>query len=477
MVGTPINVIHTATQQTKALKIVDLLLNKIPKFNWNYFDIKLNDAKAAYNFQQELNRRTSDIIKEIDDFLDQNIQGHISGSFTITRHNRTAFDSDFLFKLIIYIEHYPAILKSVMSRIFDMNVILNGDLKTTQDARSSAHAGKMGKFNQKEKERRNKRFYKAFRKQPDFRAKPNHFVVLAEGDSWFCFPKISVFTPVKDIIDHLIDYDNINLYSLAAGGDWLFNMLDEKGQEYAEALSKICPDVFLVSGGGNDLVSNNRVAQMVRSIQYHEEPNHEVFQRLWEVRRDISDLNKAYYKRGLSLISKNFLDFINICMVQYFTLFYKLLKTTNKFSQMLILTQGYDFAIPSNDRKGSLKQKLLKNFMNNGQWLYDSLVMKGIYKLEDQKAVVYFMIYEFNEMLASLAKFVHFPNVFHIDIRGFATENDWFDELHLKSQSYEKISEVFSKTIEEYAPLLKSTVGKQQIQDRGTKVIYVKDKP
>ena len=54
--------------------------------------------------------------------------------------------------------------------------------------------------------------------------------------------------------------------------------------------------------------------------------------------------------------------------------------------------------------------------------------MKGVTNKVDQEAVLYAMIYEFNEMLIQLAEFEGLPNLFHIDSRGYANEKDWFDE-------------------------------------------------
>ncbi len=57
------------------------------------------------------------------------------------------------------------------------------------------------------------------------------------------------------------------------------------------------------------------------------------------------------------------------------------------------------------------------------------------------------MIYEFNEMLIQLANFKRLRNVFHIDCRGHAKEDDWFDELHLKSDAFKKVANAFKYCI------------------------------
>ena len=81
-------------------------------------------------------------------------------------------------------------------------------------------------------------------------------MILAEGDSWFQFPIC-----VKDIIDWLIKEDNFAVYCIAAGGDWIANIIYE--EKYIEELSVHALDVFLMSGGGNDMVGGNKLAVMV----------------------------------------------------------------------------------------------------------------------------------------------------------------------------------------------------------------------
>lgn len=86
--------------------------------------------------------------------------------------------------------------------------------------------------------------------------KDGNKIILAEGDSWFLFPFF-----IKDIVDHLIDKEDCAVYSMAYGGDWLTNIIYEG--KYVEEVSLLSPDVFLISGGGNDLVGSYRIACMV----------------------------------------------------------------------------------------------------------------------------------------------------------------------------------------------------------------------
>ena len=69
-----------------------------------------------------------------------------------------------------------------------------------------------------------------------------------------------------------------------------------------------------------------------------------------------------------------------------------------------------------------------------------------------RSAILYTMITEFNEMLIQLANFHGLPNLYHIDCRGVARdEHDWFDELHLKSESFGVIANAYKACMEENA--------------------------
>ena len=87
---------------------------------------------------------------------------------------------------------------------------------------------------------------------------------------------------------------------------------------------------------------------------------------------------------------------------------------------------------------------------DNGKWLLDVMELKQIYDKDDQEAILYAMIHEFNEMLIQLAHYKGFTNLYHIDCRGAAGLNSkgWFDELHLTSNKYERVSQTFIECIQ-----------------------------
>lgn len=435
-------------------KLKSLLLNKVKNLKWHYFDIDLNDqTDADYKVctnPEEFNTLFDQIVRDFDD------------KFIFNGETQNDHDKMIISPVLAAILEKPQILKEVSKRIFDLNAI---------DNNSESDEGRLGKLNKISKEKRNKTFMKNMRN--GFRKKKDHYTVLAEGDSWFEYPPLYMFGRkvvefVVDILDHLIRDDNYSVYSLAAGGDWLSNIL--YSGEYIEELPIIAPDVFLISGGGNDLVGGNRLATMVRSKTLHgsrdinnlEKP----LQRLLNMRINDESIDIEQYKMGLCLLSDEFFEFMNVCFVQYFIFFHNLILNTDKYKNLLFITQGYDFAIPSNQKMKkwyNIKQTLVNSLNDTGQWLHQPLSMKGITDETEQKAVVYTIIYEFNEMLIQLASFEGFPNVFHIDCRGAASESDWYDELHLNSNAFKRVANIYKKVIVENAKKSSSEMVKKKV--------------
>jgi hypothetical protein len=473
-------------------RIKALLLNKVENLDWFYFNIRLDSISPE---RQQMIQNQPDDVKETVNELLKLIE--VSGfEYDYTYKGTEQVNSQLLYDIMIYVRLFPAIQEGVIKRIFDINEVLS--TAAVVEARNSASSDLLGKLNGLETKWRRDFFDKKIRN--NFRADKNKYVVLAEGDSWFQFPKAvlkwhflgTYFT--KDIIRQLMEADNLAISTIAAGGDWLANMLDNQSQQYVDKLSTIQPDVFLISGGGNDLVSDKRLSIMVRNFHtqgartFVDDPNDpdaiastsmfdlKISELLLKRKGELPAEDFERYKEGLGLLSNDFFRFLNVCLIQYFTLFYKLLKTTNKFSKMLILTQGYDFPIPNSrgDWKDfSLSSRWIENhFLGNGKWLHEALALRGVTNASTQRNILFAIIYEFNEMMEGIARYGEFNNVFHIDCRGVATsDSDWLDELHLKEASFAKIAAVFKKTIEERVPQLREGAPQFSVDE---KIIRVK---
>lgn len=319
-------------------------------------------------------------------------------------------------------------LRECVRQIYDLN---EESLRET----SNANTGTIGKLNRRSTRIRQKNYFKRVVNQ-----KPGklYIRIYAEGDSWFLFP-----TFVKDIIDWLEENDNYLIYSDAYGGDWITNILYE-GQ-YIEALSIHAPDVFLISGGGNDLVGNNRMAVMVNTNP-DQKPKHseQTLSHLVEEQRKLILMSQKY-------ITKDFYAFIWTMKAQYTLLFKGIYENTSKFSDMISITQGYAYPYPRKGNNFSWRypfQPIVNSFLGTGKWLFRPLMIKGILDTQLQRAIVMTFIYEFNEMLIDVTR--NFDSVYHIDCRDIPKQQeDWFDELHLKSHKFKEVASRFKDLIDE----------------------------
>ena len=332
-----------------------------------------------------------------------------------------------LFDQIKYFDFRP-----LVKRIFDMNdsFMLNG---------SEADQGLLGKLNKRGRKKKNRNFFKKITSHPKEK-KENEKVIIAEGDSWFEFP---IF--VKDIIDWIINITDYSVYSLAYGGDWIGNIL--YSGDYIHELSLYLPDVFLLSGGGNDLVGNKRLAILVEKregldIEVTKNDNIQIDT---HVSHGMDELTAEKIVIGKKFLNKDFWATLNVFRFQYL-LILKNIQLSKKFDNMKIITHGYDFPIPSSNR--NIFKHPLRWFNKNGKWLDEPLRIRGIHEPFEQQAILTAMIHEFNEMLIDLSKKDKNKNLYHIDCRGFASENYWLDELHLKSKYYKEIAKIYVECIE-----------------------------
>lgn len=410
-------------------KAAAVVLNKIDGLWWAYYDVDLSaDAKPL---SEPDARAVLDAIESRGDRF------HWKGS-DAERHA--------LFPLLLQIfRDHSDLALDVFRRIFDLNAIPD---------ESGADSGLIGTLNRSERKARLATYLKAVRD----RTCENRAILVAEGDSWFQFPGRWFFSAlglkfhldaVKDILDHLIAGKRYCLYSLAAGGDWLIKML--RADDYVEPLSHIEPDAFLLSGGGNDLLGDNRVANMTLHKR-RVEPLSKEFRELVEERaqgakRRGTVFDRSIYEFGLAYLAKEFFSFQNLILVQYFVFFASL--ASSKLKGMVVVTHGYDFAVPTRRSTARLlsARRLINRLMGSGKWLWLPLEQK---RLDDRekRAAVYAMITEFNELLVSLAESKNFPCLYHVDCRGIAQSGkDWYDEIHLTSKAFQRAASLFDVCI------------------------------
>lgn len=348
-----------------------------------------------------------------------------------------------------YIDEFD--LSEIIQRIYDLNIEQVHKIAALQPIMAKVDALKNGQ--------RNGRFIKKvkdnFRKHDAKHNGLKNRVIVVEGDSWFNYPVL-----LSDVIDWISMEENMAVYSLASGGDWLMNMITAK--KYVEQLSTLQPDVFIISGGGNDLVGNKRIAAMVTHTGKSEEFEKSAFAQYLYKNAENPPEHIDDFIRGTKFISKDFYALLTFFQLQYYFMINGILtggsgKIQNgKFPGIQIITQGYDYAIPS-DKKifgyNPLKwyRFFARTFLGHGEWLKTPLELRGIYNSEDQRKIVYAMIFLFNEMMIDVGRIftqmLGENRVFHIDSRGSVGANGWTDELHPLPKHFKETARAFINCI------------------------------
>ncbi len=251
---------------------------------------------------------------------------------------------------------------------------------------SEAFVGLIGWLNSKSQKRKSRKFV---RKTKHNKPETNSITVLIEGDSWFEYP---IF--LHDITDQLSKKPDLLIYSLAAGGDWIANMISS--QDYQHEYSHLQPDVFIISGGGNDLVQDDRLLNYISAVPIEKTSTCLVDYKNYVILRmnnrpvplckvDYCPIEYHQYKDSIPLyqdhldtvlinrivngrryLNDKFYQKLVSIKLEYKILFESLRKSgPAHFDSLKIITQGYDYAIPNSARRFGTSL-LLKN----GKWLH-----------------------------------------------------------------------------------------------------------
>lgn len=219
--------------------------------------------------------------------------------------------------------------------------------------------------------------------------------IVSEGDSWFQYPFI-----LDDVIDDLMGEPDFAVCSLDAGGDLITDMI--ANGEYLDFLRQERPDVFLISGGGNDMLGDGRLANFLHPFapgrQAEEYPN------------------------------DAFADFLQGLGDSYRRVF---AGAQAEVPGVRVFCHSYDYAIP-----------------NDGPWL--GRPMRGpTLNIADrgvQAAIVRHLIDRVTETMKAVA--TEFPQVTHIDLRNcVGGVDEWHDELHPRDAGFRRISDQFIRAI------------------------------
>jgi hypothetical protein len=188
-------------------------------------------------------------------------------------------------------------------------------------------------------------------------------------------------------------------------------------------------------------------------------------------RGDRSLFDPAKYELGVRCLTPEFLALLNFVQLQYLLLLQNL--SQRKLKDVAVVTHGYDFTRPhTNFWRWTTPFRSFVNWWLGGRWLWVPMAEKGLNEKE-KRAVGYVMVWEFNEVLIDLALNSGHPKLFHVDCRGLTQrDEDWFDEIHLTSESYKKVALMFEDCIKHATGSREEQVGEEH-----RRIFNVSDRP
>jgi lysophospholipase L1-like esterase len=300
--------------------------------------------------------------------------------------------------------HDPLLTPFALGIYFDAALGTNWEtdykLKPEIEVRDSAHLDERGLIsdfglyaaNAMARTLRNRHYEQVIKHFPD------RVRLVSEGDSWFQHPLVT------DTIDHLSRA--FAVHCVAAAGDTLRNY--QKTGEYLDAIDEQKPAVFLISGGGNDILGEQFRTFLKENPDMSQAPgqnprrflNDKVFAELDALR----DIYKAMF--GHLKVHK---------------------------PKLQILVHGYDYVIPLS--------------VTNKGWLGRYMIEKGINRHEDRFATIRFILDEFNSRIKTVAE--EFTNVSYINLRTTVRPDQWYDEIHPNDDGFQQVAMKFMERINE----------------------------
>ena len=234
-------------------------------------------------------------------------------------------------------------------------------------------------------------------KTKSFAAEPLR--ICGEGDSWMSFLGLSLFFP-KTFFDIL--GETFETLSVGFPGHTFEEILAAK--QFKQTLDSGRFKVFIFSGGGNDFLGGGALVKMLKNkSDGHGSSNPSDYIKPDKLSATLARLKKGY--RGVAKQAKA------------------------SRSDILMLTHGYDYAIPRKD----------------GQWLGTPLKAAGFAHNDPlSRKIIAFLVDRFNDMLAEIdAEFAH---VRHVNVRQ-TIKTKWHDELHPTTEGARLVAKLFEKEV------------------------------
>ncbi|MBU0677772.1 MAG: peptidase C14 [Verrucomicrobia bacterium] len=246
--------------------------------------------------------------------------------------------------------------------------------------------------------------------------------LVAEGDSWFAYPRKWILTgKPNNIIDHLKMMRKFNLLQLSSSGDEAVQMLSGDSKIHLlEAIHDNRVDTLLFSGGGNDLVGQYDMLFFLNDGAGATSVD--------------ECLNLPRLRRRLAQIENAYRDLIEFC------------DEYSKKEDIVIVTHTYDYAKP--DDQGAEFLGGLYQYDGGVSWMWPYMQKKRI-PVELRQPIVDRLINSIAELLISVEQ-DRPDRISVVDTRGTLDPGkDWLNEIHPNSRGFRKIAEKIFTRIEQ----------------------------
>ncbi len=223
-------------------------------------------------------------------------------------------------------------------------------------------------------------------------------IILAEGDSWFCYPKQVGPHRISDAPTDLIAQlaERYAVFTEAKPGDVAITMrgfINDENSLLTE-LGRVNADILLLSAGGNDLLGNGKLKQFLEAGD-----------------RDIADYTRTIPYSDTFWAA---VDAIEVMIRQ----------SLRRYPALKAVIHGYDYAIPTGE----------------GPWLQAPMDALGIPRAKHAD-ISRRITDQFNRALNELADAINTDigaeRVHYVDLRNtISNPSHWRDELHPTTEGF-----------------------------------------
>jgi len=256
--------------------------------------------------------------------------------------------------------------------------------------------------------------------------------VIAEGDSWFAYPRKWIalgadINIVHHISDKIYGSDTANLMRMASSGDEAVDMLSGKQKKRLYKILKKNSeniDLVLFSGGGNDIVGKNDMLPLLNQYQ----PGMTALQCIDHERFD----------QKIEAIILAYRRLIDMCM--------------DIVPNATIVTHTYD--IPQPEDQGA---EFFWGLIKTNPWIYPYLVRRQIPE-SMHYAIINYMLGTFGRTLKALAREPACRNcLVVIDTQGTLRPghgSDWLNEIHPTEYGFKRVTKKIYLAMRDMQPAL-----------------------